>query len=267
VPEPPTDGERITFTQWERWNSRLRPFLMPRATRDLYQEVVGTPGVNRLGDVAQVSVGYVTGANAFFHMRPSEARRRGIAAKFLQPTVRNGRMLRASAITGTTVDGWIRRDDPVLLLRLQSGDVLPRSVARYLATPEAEAARGAYKCRTRDPWYAVPQVHVPDAFLSYMSGVTPAMVANNAGCVCTNSVHAVRLNGKMTVVELQQRWGDPLTALSCEIEGHPLGGGMLKIEPREAGRVLVQARTTRSQADLVCISDGTDAMRRWRHYA
>jgi adenine-specific DNA-methyltransferase len=30
-----------------------------------------------------------------------------------------------------------------------------------------------------------------------------------------------------------------MTALSCEIEGHPLGGGMLKIEPGEAARLLL----------------------------
>src|ERR1700722_9195509 len=34
----------------------------------------------------------------------------------------------------------------------------------------AKEARQAYKCRVRDPWYAVPDVRVPDFFLSYMSG-------------------------------------------------------------------------------------------------
>jgi adenine-specific DNA-methyltransferase len=30
-----------------------------------------------------------------------------------------------------------------------------------------------------------------------------------------------------------------VVALSCKLEGHPLGGGMLKLEPREAAQVLL----------------------------
>jgi hypothetical protein len=38
---------------------------------------------------------------------------------------------------------------------------------------------------------------------------------------------------------LSALWQTSLTRLSVEIEGHALGGGMLKLEPTEAGRVLV----------------------------
>jgi hypothetical protein len=36
---------------------------------------------------------------------------------------------------------------------------------------------------------------------------------------------------------LPVRLGSPFVQLSCEIEGHPLGGGMLKLEPREASQI------------------------------
>jgi hypothetical protein len=36
-----------------------------------------------------------------------------------------------------------------------------------------------------------------------------------------------------------------LTQLSCEIEGHPMGGGLLKLEPSEAARVLVASECIR----------------------
>jgi adenine-specific DNA-methyltransferase len=39
----------------------------------------------------------------------------------------------------------------------------------------------------------VPDVQVPDFFSTYMSGVTPSLVRNAAGCTCSNSVHSVRL--------------------------------------------------------------------------
>ena len=64
---------------------------------------------------------------------------------------------------------------------------------RALDTDAARVARTAYKCRVRDPWYSVPDVQVPDFFLSYMSGLKPNLVRNDAHCTCTNSVHSVRL--------------------------------------------------------------------------
>ena len=44
---------------------------------------------------------------------------------FLRAAVRNGRMLRGRAVTRSTVQDWLRRDEPVLLLRLRNGIVVP----------------------------------------------------------------------------------------------------------------------------------------------
>ncbi|HET6880205.1 MAG TPA: hypothetical protein VFI31_08625, partial [Pirellulales bacterium] len=107
---------------------------------------------------------------------------------------------------------------------------------------------------------------VPDAFLSYMSGEAPALVANHAGCVATNSVHVVRMNGTLSVVELQRRWNDPLTTLSCELEGHPLGGGLLKLEPREANQVVLRKEVSELHDQQRELQEGIEIMRRWRHY-
>jgi hypothetical protein len=207
----------------------------------------------------------VTGANGFFHLRPSDARRQRIPNRFLRTAVRSGRDLTSTAVTHATVKRWLREDDPVLLLHLRKDDSLPKSVENYLSTADGLAARRTYKCRNRDPWYSVPDVTVPSAFLSYMSGDRVALVANRAACVCTNSVHAVRLTGRLSMMEIQRRWGDPFTTLSCELEGHPLGGGVLKLEPREALRVVLADRAP-SAANDARIQAGINELRRWRHY-
>ena len=265
APHPPEASQHIGLREWRRWNCRLRPFLLPGHVRAVYEEVVEDASSVRLGEVAKVGVGYVTGDNSFFHLRPSEAAQAKIPQAFLHPTVRNGRALTTKAVTHATVKAWLTRDEPVQLLRIQKGQQLPASIQRYLDTDAGRQARLSYKCRNRQPWYVVPDVYEPDAFLSYMSGQGPVLVANHARCVCTNSVHAVTLKGGMTVRALQQQWADPFTSLSCEIEGHPLGGGMLKVEPREAASVVlppVQRRTKRQQD---AIQEGITIMRRWRH--
>ena len=47
-----------------------------------------------------------------------------------------------------------------------------------------------------------------------------------------------------------------LTRLSCEMEGHPLGGGMLKLEPTEAERLLVAMPVPGDTSRLVSEVDG-----------
>jgi hypothetical protein len=265
MPCPPRISRRVSLREWRAWNCRLRPFIISPAARSLYQSLADAESACRLGDVARVGIGYVTGANDFFHLRPSQQERLGIPEPFLHPSVRNGKALGGEAVTERLVRRWLLDDEPVLLLRLRKDDELPASISRYLGTPAAAEARGTYKCRNRDPWYVVPDVTVPDAFLSYMSGGAPALVANNAKCVCTNSVHVVHLNGRMSLGELERRWADPVTQLSCEVEGHPLGGGMLKVEPREASRLLL-AKRRRSKSDDATIRAAVHELRRWRHY-
>jgi len=262
---PPGNGVLIRANEWEKWTLRLRPFLLPDTCRSLYEQFADDPSSVRFGEVARIGIGYVTGANSFFHLRPSEARRFGIPECCLQPTIRSGKNLTTNVITHSTVKKWINRDDPMLLLRLRKEQRIPRSVNEYLNSEAAEEARQAYKCRNRTPWYVVPDVAVPSGFLSYMSGNGVSLVANHADCSCTNSVHAVHLNGRIGMAELRRRWSDPVTALSCEIEGHPLGGGMLKVEPGEALRILLVDREP-SPTDDVTIQDGVGEMKRWRHY-
>jgi hypothetical protein len=264
---PPVFAVRAPLAEWRSWNCRLRPFLLPPEARALYRHAAEQDNVIRLGDAAKVSIGYVTGANDFFHLRPSDAQQRDIPEDLLIPAVRNGRTLEGRAITRSTVESWRKRDEPNFLLRLAADHELPDSVRRYLDSPQGRQARSTYKCRNRDPWYVVPDVTVPEAFLSYMSGRQPSLVANQAGCVATNSVHVVRPRSGWSVSDLQRGWALPLTQLSVELEGHPLGGGMLKLEPGEATRVLVATEPFASRADGGVVSDAIDTMKRWRHDA
>lgn len=263
---PPAAHQRISAREWREWNCRLRPFLVSQAVRDLYSEVLLRSGTKRLGAIARVGIGYVTGANDFFHLQPSQAERLGIPHALLHPSVRNGRALAGNAVTTATVKEWYRKDDPILLLRLRPEDSLPSPVRRYLDSPRGQEVRKTYKCSNREPWYVVPDVTIPDAFLSYMSGEGPLLVANRAGCVCTNSVHAVRLTSGLSMTKLQDIWSRPFTKLSCEFEGHALGGGMLKVEPGEAQRVALTADDKWSTQETHLIMEGIDTLRTWRHY-
>ncbi len=66
---------------------------------------------------------------------------------------------------------------------------------------------------------------------------------------------------------MQRAWNHPLCQLSCELEGHPLGGGLLKLEPGEVARTrLPFERFQISKLQEQQIQEATTYMRRWRHY-
>ena len=286
---PPRPHIRIDVAEWRSaWRRRLRPYLLAPRTRALYLAAAdaadgrhssmaeaASAGLascvrsapTRFGALADISLGYVSGANDFFHLTPSKSEKAGIPDALLQTTVRNARVLPQRELRAGTVDRWRRNDDPMLLLRLPKAASVPARVWRYLDSPAGQSAREAYKCRNRTPWYSVPDVRVPDFFLTYMAGRAPNLVRNAAGASCTNALHGVRLRRSNLAGDLLNAWRMPLAQLSCELEGHALGGGMLKLELSEAARVilpLVRSKTFQPPAE---IAEAVFLMRTWRHYA
>ena len=86
-------------------------------------------------------------------------------------------------------------------------------------------------------------------------------MANDAGAVAPNTLHVVRLRPHLPVSAgaLSALWQTSLTSLSVELEGHALGGGLLKLEPTEARRVLVALP---SDGDLAGLTEELDALLR-----
>ena len=266
--EPPLPTVYIPVAELrESWKMRLRPYLLPTTVREFYLRAAQAGGSFRLNEVANVGIGYVSGDNDFFHFRPSTAKRLGIPRELLHPTVRNGRALPIGNLTHNVIERWYEADEQVLLLKLEKVTKLPVSVRRYLDSDAGLRARGTYKCRTRDPWYVVPDVKTPDFFLTYMSGLEPGLVRNDAICTCTNSVHSVRFTEPRAIPQVRREWTSPFVQLSCEIEGHPLGGGMLKLEPREAGQILFPQVGLIPELPAQVMIDAVSTMREWRHYA
>jgi adenine-specific DNA-methyltransferase len=208
---------------------------------DLYTELSKSTAATRLGDIAQVGIGYVTGANQFFHINPEQAENWELPKAALKPTVYRGRAFCGLEFTQQDWFAAVRQENAGYLLALSGKEQISESTQEYLAAGEADGVHTGYKCRKRTPWYSVPGVTVPDAILTVMSGRRPTLVANTMGSVVPNTLHAVRLfeHCSLTGTALAALWQTSLTWFSAELEGHALGGGLLKLEPSEARQVLL----------------------------
>jgi hypothetical protein len=211
--------------------------FLPKRARDLYAALKQASLTARLGKIADVGIGYVTGANSFFHVSERIVREHFLPQRLLKRAVLRGRALQGLRFTE---EDW-KQSERSYLLHIDPSVELTPGLKRYLDWGIKSGVTEGYKCRNRSPWYKVPHVYQPDAFLSYMSGYTPKLVANDADAVAPNSLHIVRLHPQTRIGRdsLTAMWQTSLTKLSVEIEGHPLGGGMLKLEPTEAENVIV----------------------------
>src|SRR5262249_32759222 len=133
---PPTQFFQVSVAEWRAvWNRRLRPFLVTSEARELYREIAAMQETRRFCDLATIGIGYVSGDNEFFHLRPSDAQRYEIPRQFLHASVRKGRSLPEARLTNRVVEDWKRDNDPILLLKIPKTTKtteLPRSVQRYL---------------------------------------------------------------------------------------------------------------------------------------
>lgn len=242
-------------------SERLIEYFIPKKTRELYVELKQSEAICRLGDLLDVGIGYVTGANDFFHLSPDEVRRRRIPERFLRAAVRRGRALAGLRFTPEDWRAAVPQGEAGYLLSLPTAEALPESVQTYLEYGEANQIPKGYKCRVRTPWYSVPHVYQPDAFLTYMSGGVPRLVTNDAQVVAPNSLHILRIHPKtkLTAKSIAALWQTSLTRLSTEIQGHALGGGMLKVEPSEAENCLVAASNV-SNTILNSLADELDLL-------
>jgi hypothetical protein len=199
----------------------------------VYEELLASGAAVPLGTLASVDIGFVSGANDFFILSREEAERRGLPADVLTPTMR-----RPGDIPGLLAsEGDVR----LLLDLARRPEPSDEHVLAYLMEGEASGIALRYKCRVRRPWYAVPLPRSkPDAFLPYMSHLAPHLIVNDVGAWSSNLLHGVTLGLFAPPPQaLASAMASSVTLLSAEIEGRAYGGGVLKLETKEAERLLV----------------------------
>ncbi|UWF77448.1 N-6 DNA methylase [Microbacterium sp. EF45047] len=198
------------------------------------------------------TLGIVTGNNRFFTMSPARAAELGLAQEELVRLSPPGSAhLRGLSLT----TGMLTRlgADGSSTLLFAPGETLSSAAAAYIESGHRTGVDTAYKCRVRKPWYKVPLVPPADLLLTCMNADTPRLTTNTARAHHLNSVHGVYLADQhrdLGVELLPLASLNSVTVLHAELVGRAYGGGILKIEPREADRWLMPSPAlVRSRAE------------------
>ena len=242
---------------------KLLAGLLPGRTIELYDALVESDRTRRLGQLASVDIGAVTGANAFF-VRPAREVV-GLPAEAVRPAVSKATHVAGARFADADLLVMDERGVPGRMLVLECKHAEDPVVRRLIREGEERELHERYKCRIRSPWWVLPARQVespPHLFLTYMAAEIPRLVVNEASALSTNTVHGVRLHNGTNPAGLAASFYTSLTMLSAELVGRSYGGGVLKLEPTEAERLVV-ARPSAGHARLL---DKVDQLVRKRRY-
>lgn len=221
---PPTKGAK--------WSAGM----LSEAGMSAYVEASTHSDFCLLEDWGTTTLGMVTGNNSFFALSPAKVKHLRLKdTDLIRLSPPGSRHLRGLSLTRESLVGLGEAGQSTYLFR-PAGE--PSAAAkRYIKAGEADEIDQAYKCRVRTPWWRVPYLRPADLFLTYMNADTPRLSTNRAKAHHLNSVHGIYLKDEHTELGIDLlpiASLNSVTLLGAETVGRAYGGGMLKIEPREA---------------------------------
>ncbi len=198
------------------------------------------PGITLSGRVIDVDVGVVTGENKFFLLNEKQVRDAELEAFACKIVSRSGH-LRGALFTQGDWRSNAADQVPAYLLMAPSipRETLPDPLRAYVLKGEEANYQKGYKCSIRRPWYVVPSVWNPEAFMLRQIHGYPKLILNEAEATCTDTIHRVRFNGALDKRCVVAAFMNVLTFAFAEVTGRGYGGGVLTFEPSEAERLLL----------------------------
>ena len=182
------------------------------------------------------TLGIVTGNNKYFTLSPERVQELGLGRHEVLPLSPPGSAHLRGLVLSKAMLTRLGKEGQATYL-FYPADPPSSAAAAYIENGHRTGVDTAYKCRVRKTWYQVPLVPAADLLLTCMNADTPRLTANDAGARHLNSVHGVYLNDDHKTLGrelLPLASLNSVTLLHAEMVGRAYGGGVLKIEPKEA---------------------------------
>lgn len=228
--------EKINKKEWES------EFFMDHDANSLINLCINKYGFKRFGEVADIKIGVVTGANDYFVLTKDGINDLNLKKKNYIPILRSSK-----EFCGLNFNGY---DPTYKLIRIKDNELFKKYIE--------EGKKKDFHIRThsllREPWYKISEGKIPDAFFPYRITDIPYLAFNDSNIQSTNSIHRVYF--KRDVSECEKKWIQlsllsVFGQLSLESYSKIYGTGVLKIEPRSLKNAITIDKHTKFPEKIV----------------
>lgn len=226
LPQEPVQNSKEKWTQ----------YFLNDSQRFFLRKSLDHKGIKKMKDVCSVDVGIVTGANDFFVLTKQEALELNAQVHLEKVLIRTKYVQGIDYKESDWMD-YASKEIPSYLLAIKPILGLSKELETYLAKGRREGWNKHFKCSNREPWYVVPSVWNPDAFLFRQIGSFPKLVLNSLDATCTDTLHRVKFIQKSKKKSIVSAFHNSITLAFSEILGRSYGGGVLELMPTEAEKL------------------------------
>ena len=182
--------------------------------------------VKRLGKVADVRVGVVTGANRHFIRSAADLDALGLPSGVRHRVVPRTRWLKGLEFTEDDHDSFLDAGAAAFLV-CPEGAEEARLVEPWIQEDLEMGIERRHKCAVRKKWFRVEMASLPDAFATCARAGSPLLVLNQGECQNSNVVHSLTWKNDVLVTPEAVAVGFLTSAVSAwaELRGRRYGGG------------------------------------------
>jgi adenine-specific DNA-methyltransferase len=236
----------------ERWeskklkgksNTQTISRLSNAETRKLFEQLSVDSLTKSLGDLFDIQIGIVSGANSFFILNSENWKKHNLPDKVASYILTKFRFAKGVTLEQEDLETILQIGENCLLVDTAKVKQIDGKVQEYLDSfpkDKIETMSTFTRRKRSGIWHRFNDNRIPDAFFPYMQNVGTWVVINNAGINVTNSIHRLYRRENFSEKDLKLATISILSTfsqISAEIEGRTYGAGVLKHEPSEAAKI------------------------------
>jgi len=211
--------------------------------KKLFEKISCDTSTKTLGDLFDVQIGIVSGANSFFILNSESWKKYGLPDRVASYILTKFRFAKGLILDMEDIGNICHVGEDCLLVDTTKVSKIDGKLLEYLETfPKDKINTMATFTRRKRSgiWHRFNDNRIPDAFFPYMQNKGTWIIVNKAKVNSTNSIHRLYLREGVSEKDLKLASISILSTfsqLSAEIAGRTYGAGVLKHEPSEAIKI------------------------------
>jgi len=245
----------LSEKMWEKFVSSKKPTnienvdwdlqYLPESQLSIIKNISLNENVHNFGDIADLRIGIVTGANKFFCLKKEELKKLEIVRGY-------NKGLRVRKLIGSGIDVLgieysnadheknHSKNQPTSLLEFNSRfgrAKLPEKIQNHLLAGESLRYHERNQLKRRNPWYSSEHVLATQIGMYKRSHDYCKLIFKPDDKFSTDTVYRVWITeaniNEITAKQFVFNFVNSLTYLFCEMRGRNYGGGVLELTPKE----------------------------------